>query len=256
MKPEPVPSSRGVAAWWLVFAVTITALVGLVAGKILFSEVRLVEKAVEVTVEKKVEVPVEVIKTVEKRVEVPVEVVKTVEKKVEVPAELTEDQKTAVEIMTAIGDAAGRKVGIGENAILPPSSKAVKVWVFVDDEAKQHVSESEVRARVESVLRRDGFTVHPKDGPYCETYIDVSVGLMSINEGRTLCGPITIRVEQTGMFFHGGLWKRVLMTANHYGSTISYGSNHFYKIPSIVESLAITASNDLTKAGKLPVLAK
>jgi hypothetical protein len=252
MKPEPVPSSRGVAAWWLVFAVTITALVGLVAGKILFSEVRLVEKAVEVTVEKKVEVPVEVIKTVEKRVEVPVEVVKTVEKKVEVPAEVSDYEKKAVKIVDAILDADSREIGIAAAALYPPEDKTIKVVVSVYDSAKPHLSASEIAARVESVFRREGFTVHPEDGPYSATLIWVHVNLMSLNEGRTLAGAVDVTVDQIGMFHHGGLWKRSYMSGNRYGHSLSYGSNHFHKIPGEIEALAIQAANDLAKAAKTP----
>jgi len=252
MKPEPVPSSRGVAAWWLVFAVTVTALAGLVAGKILFSEVRLVEKAVEVTVEKKVEVPVEVIKTVEKRVEVPVEVVKTVEKRVEVPAKVSDYEKNAVKVVDAILDADSREVGIGAAALYPPEGKAVKVLVSIYESAKPHLSMSEIRARVESVFRREGFTVHSENGPYSATLILVHVNLMSLNEGRTLAGSLDVSVDQVGMFHHGGLWKRSYMSGSRYGHALSYGSNHFQKIPGEIEALAIRAANDLAKAAQTP----
>ena len=256
MTTKPRLSSRGVAAWWLVIAVCLTAIVGIVAGKLLFSEIRLVEKPVEVVVEKKVEVPVEVIKTVEKRVEVPVEVIKTVEKRVEVPAVLTEYQQTAVKVVDQILEAESRGVGIGAKSLFPAEGKSVKIFVSISDVAKPHISESEVRARVESVFRRDGFTVHAMDGPYSPTNINVNIDLLSINDGSTLCGTFDVEVEQRTLSFHGKTWKRVLTSGNRYGQVISYGRNHFYKIPSLIESLAVSASNDLSNAGILPPIKK
>ncbi len=256
MTTEPRLSSRGVAAWWLVIAVFFTAIVGVVAGKLLFSEIKLVEKPVEVVVEKKIEVPVEVIKTVEKRVEVPVEVIKTVEKRVEVPAVLTEYQKAAVQILDGIADAGKRKVGIDDTAVFPASDKEVKIMVNIEDEAKPYVSVSEVRARVESIFRREGFKVHSEGGPASSTLIYVKVNLLSTNEGRVLSGTLSVDIDQLGTFWHGGLWKRAFVTTNRYSTAISYGSNHFGSIPSKMESLAIRASNDLAKAGETPLIKK
>ena len=256
MTTEPRLSSRGVAAWWLVIAVFFTAIVGVVAGKLLFSEIKLVEKPVEVVVEKKIEVPVEVIKTIEKRVEVPVEVIKTVEKRVEVPAVLTEYQQTAVKVVDAILEAERRKVGIDETAVFPPAEKEVKVLVSISDEAKPHVSVSEVRARVESIFRREGFKVYSDGGPSSSTLIYVKVSLLSTNEGRTLSGSLSVDIDQLGTFWHGGLWKRAFVTTNRYSSGISYGSNHFSSIPMEMESLAIRASNDLAKAGPTQLMKK
>jgi hypothetical protein len=256
MTMEPRLSSRGVAAWWLVLAVFVTAIVGVVAGKVLFSEIKLVEKPVEVVVEKKVEVPVEVIKTVEKRIEVPVEVIKTVEKRVEVPAALTEYQKAAVQILDGIADAGKRKVGIDDTAVFPASDKEVKIMVNIEDEAKPYVSVSEVRARVESIFRREGFKVHSEGGPASSTLIYVKVNLLSTNEGRVLSGTLSVDIDQLGTFWHGGLWKRAFVTTNRYSTAISYGSNHFGSIPSKMESLAIRASNDLAKAGETPLIKK
>jgi hypothetical protein len=256
MTTEPRLSSHGVAAWWLVIAVFFTAIVGVVAGKLLFSEIKLVEKPVEVVVEKKVEVPVEVIKTVEKRVEVPVEVIKTVEKRVEVPAVLTEYQQTAVKVVDAILEAEKRKAGIGDTAIFPAANKEVKIMVHVYDDAKPYISVSEVRARVESLFRREGFKVYAEDGPSADTFIYVNLNLLSTNDGRTLSGTLSVDIDQLGTFWHGGLWKRAFVTTNRYYHAISYGSNHFGKIPAEIESLAIRASNDLAKAGPTPLFKK
>ncbi len=240
------------AAWWLVLAVSVAAVAGVVAGMLLFSETRLVEKPVEVVVVKKVEVPVEVIKTVEKRVEVPVEVVRTVEKRVEVPAKVSDYEKNAVKVVDAILDADSREVGIGAAALYPPEDKAIKVLVSIYDSAKPHLSRAEITARVESVFRREGFTVHSENGPYSATLIIVHVNLMSLNEGRTLAGAVDVAVDQVGMFHHGGLWKRAYMSGTRYGHSLSYGSNHFHKIPGEIEALAIQAANDLAKAAQTP----
>jgi hypothetical protein len=242
MTTEPRLSSRGVAAWWLVLAVFVTAIVGVVAGKVLFSEIKLVEKPVEVVVEKKVEVPVEVIKTVEKRVEV--------------PAVLTEYQQTAVKVVDAILEAEKRKAGIGDTAIFPAANKEVKIMVHVYDDAKPYISVSEVRARVESLFRREGFKVYAEDGPSADTFIYVNLNLLSTNDGRTLSGTLSVDIDQLGTFWHGGLWKRAFVTTNRYYHAISYGSNHFGKIPAEIESLAIRASNDLAKAGPTPLFKK
>jgi hypothetical protein len=242
MTTEPRLSSHGVAAWWLVIAVFFTAIVGVVAGKLLFSEIKLVEKPVEVVVEKKVEVPVEVIKTVEKRVEV--------------PAVLTEYQQTAVKVVDAILEAEKRKAGIGDTAIFPAANKEVKIMVHVYDDAKPYISVSEVRARVESLFRREGFKVYAEDGPSADTFIYVNLNLLSTNDGRTLSGTLSVDIDQLGTFWHGGLWKRAFVTTNRYYHAISYGSNHFGKIPAEIESLAIRASNDLAKAGPTPLFKK
>jgi hypothetical protein len=81
-----------------------------------------------------------------------------------------------------------------------------------------------------------------------------NVNLLLINEGRTLTGRISIEVAQEGMFFHGSLWKRSWLTVNDYGTIISYGSNNFGSIPALFDDFAISASNDLKKAGPTPLL--
>lgn len=256
MTTEPRLSSRGVAAWWLVIAVFFTAIVGVVAGKLLFSEIKLVEKPVEVVVEKKIEVPVEVIKTIEKRVEVPVEVIKTVEKRVEVPAKLTDDQKTSIGIVNYMLDAEKRQIGVGAKALFPPEGKAVMVVVSMSKGSQGVLSESEIRARVESVFRRDGFVVQPVDGPYVGTYVHVQVDLLLSEDNITLSGQLALEIQQVTMACHGTLWKRVAAVGNKYDHTISYGRNNFYKIPTRIEALAVSASNDLAGAGILPVIGK
>ena len=256
MTQESRSSSRGIAAWWLVVAVSVATVVGTIAGKYLFSTTKLIEKPVEVIIEKKVEVPVEVIKTVEKRVEVPVEVVKTVEKRVEVPAALTDAQKTSIGIVNYMLDAEKRQVGYESKALFPPEGKAIKVLVTVSKESRGVLSESEIRARVESVFRRDGFTILPLDGPYVATYVHVRVDLLLSDDNISLSGQLTLQVQQISMACHGTMWKRVLTTGNSYDHTISYGRNNFFKIPTRIEALAVSASNDLANAAILPLVSK
>jgi len=147
-------------------------------------------------------------------------------------------------------------VGIDETAIFPPSDKEVKVIVQIYNEAKPYVSVSEVRARVESIFRRDGFKVYSEGGPASQTLIYVRLNLLSTNDGRILSGTLSLDIDQLGTFWHGGLWKRAFVTTNRYSEAISYGSNHFSSIPSEMESLAIRASNDLAKAGQTPLIKK
>jgi hypothetical protein len=54
--------------------------------------------------------------------------------------------------------------------------------------------------------------------------------------------------------FSGGIWKQALVCTNQYDKNISYGRDNFFKIPSLFDSLAVKASNDLSKAGETPLL--
>jgi hypothetical protein len=144
------------------------------------------------------------------------------------------------------------EIGFGPKAVFPAKDKKVKIFVFGEDAAFRKVSKSEVSARIESVFRRDGFTVVDSDGEYCETVILVNVDLLASNDGITLAGPLTIDIQHYMMGFAGGIWKRSVLRSGHYSQVISFGSNHFYKISGIIEGLAVSASNDLAKAGPNP----
>jgi hypothetical protein len=252
-QPPPLPDTPA-TPWGTIGALVGAVVVGAAAGSMLFPRERIVEKPVEVTVEKRVEVPVEKIveKQVDRIVEKPVEVIRTVEKRVEVPAKLTKEQEYGVGIFQNIMTAEGREVGYGATSVFPAKDKKVKFFVVGSDEVFRKVSRSEISARVESVFRRDGFTVVPEDGEYCETVVATYVHLLPINNGITLVGSLEIEVEHNVMAFAGGLWKRSLLRSGTYSKTISYGSDHFFEIPTVIESLAVRASNDLSKAGPTP----
>ncbi len=253
---ESAPPSSGllpVVLPWTLLSAIFSLVVGAFIGRDLFPVEKVVEKPFEVVVEKKVEVPVEVIKTVEKRVEIPVEVVRTVEKRVEVPAELSENQKASVSIVEAILDADKREVGIGPKAMYPPKDKVVKIGVILSADAKGRVSASAIQARIESIFRREGFTVLSEDGPYSPTLVFANVNLLLTNDGRTLVGRLSVDVSQAGMFFHGALWKRAWLNVNDYGTVISYGASNFGSIPELFDNYAISAANDLIKAGPTPL---
>ena len=220
----------------------------------LFPREHIVEKPIEVTVEKRVEVPVEKIveKQVDRIVEKPVEVVRTVEKRVEVPAKLTKEQEYGAGIFENILAADRNEIGFNEKAIFPAKDKKIKIFVSGSDAALRKLSKSEIAARVESVFRRDGFTVIDAGGEYCETLVWVDVSLLLSNDGITLSGSLDITIQHNAMAFAGGLWKRAGLKSGEYSQTISYGSSNFFKIPTIIESLAVQASNDLSKAGPTP----
>ncbi len=252
-QPPPLPASAPMP-WGTMGALVGALVVGAAVGSMLFPREHIVEKPIEVTVEKRVEVPVEKIveKQVERIVEKPVEVIRTVEKLVEVPAKLTKEQEYGAGIFQNIMTAEGREVGYGATSVFPAKDKKVKFFVVGSDEVFRKVSRSEISARVESVFRRDGFTVVPEDGEYCETVVSTYVHLLPINNGITLVGSLEVEVEHNVMAFAGGLWKRSLLRSGTYSKTISYGSDHFFEIPTVIESLAVRASNDLSKAGPTP----
>jgi hypothetical protein len=207
------------------------------------------ERTVEKTVEKIVDRPVDRIieKPVDRIVEKPVE--KIVEKIVEVPAELTDLQKNGAIVLNGILEASSRKTGIGATAIYPATDKKVKVIISFAGGEEKFISKREIAARVESVFRRNGFTVYNEDGPYSETLVFVIVNLLSTNNGLTLSGSLQVNIDQHVMGFAGGLWKISSVTTFSQGTNISYGRDHYYEIPSLIEGFAVQACNDLSAAG-------
>lgn len=228
--------------------------IGAAAGSMLFPREHIVEKPVEVIVEKRVEIPVEKIveKMVDRIVEKPVEVIRTVEKRVEVPAKLTKEQEYGAGILESILAADRNEIGFEDKAVFPAKDKKIKIFMVGPDAVFRRISKPEIVARVESVFRRDGFTVVDSGGDYCETIVWVDVGLLLSNDGITLSGTLEVNIQHNMMAFAGGLWKRAGLKSCQYGKHISYGSDNFNKIPAIFESLAIQASNDLSKAGPTP----
>lgn len=252
---QPTPPSAAAPVPWGTLAALVGALiVGGSAGSMIFPREHIVEKPIEVTVEKRVEVPVEKIveKQVERIVEKPVEVVRTVEKRVEVPAKLTKEQEYGAAILESMLVADRHEIGYDNKAIFPAQDKKIKIFVTGSDAAFRKLDKSEIAARVESVFRRDGFTVVEAGGEYCETVVWVEASLLLSNDGISLSGSLEVQIQHNVMAFAGGLWKRAGLRSGIYGKTIDYGSSNFYKIPAIFESLAIQASNDLSKAGPTP----
>ena len=125
----------------------------------------------EKTLEKIIDRPVDRIveKPVDRIVEKPVE--KIVEKIVEVPAKLTESQVVGSFIVGLINEAESRVLGINDTAVYPSSDKKIKVMVVGSDVSFKYISRSEITARVESIFRRNGFTVYNEAGPYCENLV-------------------------------------------------------------------------------------
>jgi hypothetical protein len=111
------------------------------------------------------------------------------------------------------------------------------------------ISKLEIAARVESVFRRNGFTVYKEDGPYCATLVIANLNLLSTNNGMTLAGEVSFELQQHVMGFAGGLWKKSSVITFSEGKVISFGSDNYNKIPSIVEGYAVQACNDLAAAG-------
>ncbi|MEI6861429.1 MAG: hypothetical protein WCL04_04170 [Verrucomicrobiota bacterium] len=112
-----------------------------------------------------VEKPVEVVKTrdvvVEKRVdvikEVPKEVEKIVERTVEVPAKIPELYTKALAFMERFYDS--KQVSSKDSLA---GIKSVRVSVYLADDIKKIVSETEIRTKFEITLRRSGVPIDEK----------------------------------------------------------------------------------------------
>lgn len=231
----PQTSAPGVAGWvWIVGGVTLGALVGLLTTH-LFPNVVTVDRPVEKIVDR------------------PVEVVRTVEKRVDVPAALTAAQMEALDFVQKRDDALKRLAGVGPTSMVPVFNKKVRVYVY-SQASKSAVSESSIRARVESVLRRNGFEVIPESDKdeFSSTTIIASLDCLDRKDSEQITGSINLSVNQYGLFVGGGIQKLAWVTMNKYGMSIQYGTSNFYKIPSLFDDFAVEASNDLLKAGQLP----
>ena len=140
---------------WL--CVSVAALVvGLQFAK---KEIQIVEKPVtkEVVVEK----PVEVIK------EVPKEVDRIVEKRIEVPAEIPDSYKLAKRFYDSFVQAGW----FAKNEILK-EVPSVRVVIFLNDQVKSKIAESELKDSIELALRKNGVTVKDDSGFFLEFAVD------------------------------------------------------------------------------------
>lgn len=228
-------ATPSVAGWmWIVGGVTLGALVGLLTTH-LFPNVVTVDRPVEKIVEK------------------PVEVIKTVERRVEVPAVLTPSQLEALDFVQKRDDAFKRDVGFGSSSIVPVFDKKVKVFVY-SQASESAVSSSSIRARVESVLRRDGFLVIPEsdESEFASTTVIASLDCVERKDGEQITGSINLAINQYGLFAGGKIQKQAWVTMTRHGMSVQFGANNFYKIPALFDDFAVKASNDLLKAGQLP----
>ncbi len=240
--PPPMPqaspsqvTSSSVAGWgWIAGGVILGAVVGLLITY-LFPNVVMVDRPVDRVVEK------------------PVEVVRTVEKRVDVPAMLSAVQVEAIDFARARDDAIKREVGWAATAMVPVFDKKVRVVVrsLVAEEA---VSADAVRARVESVLRRNGFQVitESDNSEFASTILIASLQCADPKDTDQISGQLSLTVMQYVLVSGGGIQKRAWVTMNDYNYTLHYGSLNFHKIPERFDDFAIRASNDLMKAGQLP----
>ncbi len=213
---------------WIAGGVTLGALVGLLATH-LFPHV------------------------VEKVVDRPVEVIRTVEKRVEVPTALTAVQLEAIEFAKKKEDAFRREVGWGATSMVPVLDK--KIRVIVISQADHSVVGIElIRARVESVLRRNGFVVVSESDPIQSPSTVVIASLLCVdpkNENQ-LSGYVALEVKQCMFVAGGGIMKQAWVSVTDYGMTIQYGRLNFHQVPGLFDDLAVRVSNDLLKAGELP----
>jgi hypothetical protein len=229
--------------WWVAGGVALGAVIGLLITSLFPSIVQ-------------VDRPVEVVKIVEKVVDRPVEVIRTVEKRVEVPAALTPLQQEAIDYFSRREDALKREVGVGGAAMLPAAGKRIKVFITIDDLLKNSVTEQSIRARVEAVFRRNGFeVVDPLDSSgFVNTFVSAEIFRADDKSTVQVAGVMRIVVSQFCLVSSVGITKRAWVDVHRYENAVMFGSSHFYKFPSYFEDFATQASNDLSKAGPLPLI--
>ncbi len=242
MPPASTPqaSSAGHANWgWIVGGVTIGAIVGMLTTY-LFPNVVVVDRPVEKIVEK------------------PVEVVRTVERRVEVPSALTDEQRVAITNDNDRQDALLRDVGIGATAMIPVIDKKIKVFISMDSVLKSEVSESTLKARIESVFRRNGFTlVDSSDhANFANTLIFAEIFRADDKTTEIIEGVIRLKVSQYYMASGANVYKLAWFDVKCYELALRFGSNNYHRLPALFEDFAVEASNDLSKAGKLPYRAR
>lgn len=237
--------------WVLCLMILVAGLGGAILGSVAFPRDRMVDRPVEVVIEK--EVPVE--KIVEKPVDRPVEVVKVVEK--QVPAPLTPAQQSAIEFATKAFDV--NSVTLGPTLV--KLSDKVMVKLFLEGDGASRFSHSEVRTAVENAFRRQGFkvlAVGSKEYPY--TVVNVS-GVYLENRGYGgqilgVSGSYDLSLRQPIIYFTGHNLTNIADARFYVGEvplhsdsgTLNYGSNNYWKIPDVYGRMADTAASELRKA--------
>lgn len=190
----------------------------------------------------------------EKIVEKPVE--KIVEKIVEVPAKLTKEQKQAVLAYSKMLETGKHEIGKLDKAVYPAQDNEIQIIVVGEESTFRNISKPEIESRVESVFRRNGFKIANTDSQNLNTYIVVYPDLMLSDDRNTLSGLLSVSIYQHVLGFSGSIWKQTFVTTNQYEQNISYGRYNFYEIPSLFDSLAVKASNDLSKAGETSLISQ
>lgn len=226
------PKSSGLA--WIAGGVTLGALVGLLTTH-LFPQVVLVDRPVEKIVDR------------------PVEVIRTIENRVEVPAPLTAAQREAIEFAKKKEDAYRRETGWGATSMVPVFDKKVRVAVRSQAD-KGAVNIESIRARVESVFRRNGFEVvtETDTNQFASTIVIANLLCVDANDENQISGHVSVEVKQYVFVSGGGIMKQAWVSMSEYEMTIRYGSLNFHLIPGLFDDFAVRASNDLLKAGELP----
>ncbi len=228
----PSPSVAGY--WWVVVGVSLGALIGLLTTHF-FPTIVQVDRPVEKIVEK------------------PVEVIRVVEKRVDLPALLTAEQTEALDYFKQRNDANLREIGVDATALLPVLEKKVKVFVYLDEVLRRSISVDAVRARIEAVLIRNGFTVLPESSKdFANTIINAGISRADADSTVEIAGEIGLTVYQYAVISGFGIQKRAWVIPVRYENSLKFGSAHFYQLPAKFEEYATRASADLLKAGELP----
>lgn len=259
---ERSESKSGAPVWllWLLLAgMVLMGLAGLALGSLAFPQVRLVEKPVEVIVEKVVEKPVD--RVVEKVIEKPVDrfVEKVVERKVEVPAKLTEGQVSALVFAER---AWSPKKEFTRAFGLQKLSDRVAVVNNISGEGSRHVAPGLVQARVERMFRNAGFKIVDSNSTEYP-YSVVSVGGVFL-ESRSynsqdvvsVSGSYSIKILQPLVCFSGWdktpsdrfMFMRGMLPLYEDAGSLNYGRDNFYKVADIYGALAEEAAAALRKA--------
>ena len=252
MNPGPRDSAPSWLVWLLCALVPFAGLGGAFLGSVAFPREKLVDRPVEVVIEK--EVPVE--KVVEKLVDRPVEVVKVVEK--QVPAQLTPAQTYALEFARKAFDFANATPG----PTLIKLSDRVLVVVDLEGDGASRFSHASVRTVIENAFRAQGFRVLPagsKEYPYTVVkaggvYMENRFGYG--NEVVGVYGAYELSLRQPVAYFNSSNATDVSQVRfylgeiplHHQAGTLMYGSSNYVRIPAVYESMAQNAASDLRKA--------
>jgi len=189
----------------------------------------------------------------EVQVERPVEVVQTVEKIVKVPVELTSDQVLGLkEHALAMSAARTPNVAYMETAVMPCFNR-VKVSVLMSDTINEKVPRDGLRVAVEAALREGGIEVIPFEDKRTDfnTTVFVVMDVLFQDGSGIMIGDVKLNLNQTVLCYTGDVWRKSNITMHSYGTTISYGSANYEKIPGVAAGMAKEAATVLRKADKI-----